>query len=102
MLTQNNPIYRLFPGMALVPFKPGSRAIGYAEKTARNLLTWNKYPIKTVLVGRKRFIPIDALASYYAELVGMEQQQDSTPPPEPQKRGRGRPRKCEQEQGGAK
>lgn len=113
MPTVGNRIYQLFPGLALAPLVPAAAAIGYAEKTARNLLCEGKFPVKTVLVGRKRFVVVDDLARHYAELVGEwgEGGNTPTPPttaptptaePKPRRPGRGRPRKAEaRAEGGA-
>lgn len=68
--TTPNRIYELFPDRALVGLKPGAAAVGWAVKTARNMLCAGTFPIKTVRVGHKRLIVVDDLARYYAEVVG--------------------------------
>lgn len=65
-----NRIYELFPGRALINLKSGAAAIGWAEKTARNMLSDGTFPVKTVRVGHKRLIVVDDLARYYSEIVG--------------------------------
>lgn len=67
-----NRIYELFPDRALVNLKAGAASVGWAEKTARNMLVNGTFPIKTVLVGRKRLIVVADLARYYAELIGLD------------------------------
>lgn len=98
--TQNkNRIHELFPDLAVVGLKPGARAVGFAEKTARNMLTEGTFPVKTVLRGRRRLIDVEDLARYYAELVGLEK-----PEPEPTPAGeRQHPEACPhlQERGAA-
>lgn len=74
-----NRIYELFPDRALVGLKVGAFSVGFAEKTARNMLVTGTFPVKTVLVGRKRLIVVADLARYYAELIG-----DTQPQPEPE------------------
>lgn len=77
--TQNkNRIYELFPDHALIGLKVGAASVGFAEKTARNMLTDKTFPVKTVLRGGRRLIDVDDLARYYAKLVGLDE-----PPPEP-------------------
>lgn len=79
-----NRIYELFPDRALVNLKVGAVSVGWAEKTARNMLVNGTFPIKTVLVGRKRLIVVADLARYYAELIGLdglETQPGPTPDP---------------------
>lgn len=74
MQTQNpnpNRIYELFPDRALVGLKAGAAAVGWAEKTARNMLSAGTFPVKTVRVGHMRLIIVDDLARYYAEVVGI-------------------------------
>ena len=70
-----NRIYELFPDRALVNLKAGAIAVGWAEKTARNMLGNGTFPIKTILVGRKRLIVVEDLARYYAELIGTDAQE---------------------------
>lgn len=88
-----------FPGVGLVPLISGAHFMGIAEKTARNWLVQKKFPIQTVVVGDKRFIPIPALISWYSEVIGCNAVSAAAPAPaaqaepEPVKRGRGRPRK---------
>lgn len=81
-----NRIYELFPDLAVVGLKPGARAVGFAEKTARNMLTDGTFPVKTVLRGRKRLIDVEDLARYYAELVGLETQPEPAPTPAGERR----------------
>lgn len=72
-----------FSGKVLIPFAAASEAIGIAEQTARNRLSRKTYPIPTVVIGRRRFVHISALAEYVDSL--------STPTPK-----RGRRTKAEQ------
>lgn len=74
-----NRIYELFPDHALIGLKVGAASVGFAEKTARNMLVTGTFPVKTVLVGRKRLIVVADLARYYAELIG-----EPEPEPEPE------------------
>lgn len=66
----SNRIYELFSDRALINLKAGAAAVGWAEKTARNMLSDGTFPVQTVLVGRKRLIVVDDLARYYSEVVG--------------------------------
>jgi hypothetical protein len=53
-----------FNGQVLIPFAPASESVGIPQQTARNLLSANKYPIRTELRGARRFIHISDLADY--------------------------------------
>ncbi len=64
-----NRIYELFPDRAFVGLKAGAGAVGWAEKTARNMLSNGTFPVKTVRVGGMRLIVVDDLARYYDETV---------------------------------
>lgn len=94
-----NRIYELFPGLALVNLKAGAASVGWAEKTARNKLSDKTFPIKTVLVGRKRLIDVEDLARYYAELI--EPEPEPEPAPTPAGEQRRHPEACPQERGAA-
>lgn len=63
-----NPTLQLllarFDGQVLIPFVPASKSVGFAEQTARNLLSKGTYPIRTELRGSRRFVHISDLAEY--------------------------------------
>lgn len=97
--------FDLFPGCALVPVADAARAIGLAEKTARNQLSAGKFPLKTVSIGRRRLVPVADLDRYLRE-VGALPPLPPEPEPsselEPERRPRGRPRKTSFAQGGVR
>jgi Pyocin activator protein PrtN len=57
-----------FNGQVLIPFILAAESVGIAQQTARNQLVSGKFPIKTILVGSRRFIHILDLAEYVDSL----------------------------------
>jgi hypothetical protein len=57
-----------FNGQVLIPFAPASESVGIPEQTARNKLSNDTYPIRTVMYGSRRFIHISDLANFVESL----------------------------------
>lgn len=72
-----------FNGQVLIPFITAAESVGISQQTARNRLVNRSFPIKTVLIGSRRFVHIADLAEYVESL--REQ---------PTKSRRGRPTKA--------
>ena len=53
-----------FDGQILIPFTSAAKAAGFAEQTARNLDSRQKFPIRTQKRGARRFIHVNDLAEY--------------------------------------
>lgn len=57
-----------FNSQILIPFIQAAEMAGFAGQTARNLLCQGKFPISTVVVGRRRFIHLADLAEFIEAL----------------------------------
>ena len=72
-------LVRQFPGKILLSLSEAGLATGRCGKTVRNEIALGIFPVQTVKVGKRRLVPIAALAEYLDSLT--------TP-----SRGPGRPR----------
>jgi len=57
-----------FGGQVLISFIPAAETAGFAGQTARNLVCQGRFPINTVMVGRRRVIHLADLAEYIETL----------------------------------
>lgn len=53
-----------FGGIGAIPFVDAARFAGFANQTARNLLSENKFPIPTFMRNGRRFIHATILSAY--------------------------------------
>lgn len=57
-----------FNGQVLIPFAAASESVGILEQTARNMLSRGTYPMRTVMIGSRRFIHLNDLANFVESL----------------------------------
>lgn len=57
-----------FGGQVLIPFILAAVACGFAGQTARNLVCQGRFPIPTMMVGRRRFVHVEDLANFVESL----------------------------------
>lgn len=86
-------VAQCFPRLAFAPVTAAAEFIGKATQTAYNELHDGNFPLPTVQMGRRQFVPIPALIEFVADLYGKA----SIPP---KRRSRGRPRKVVTSGGG--
>ena len=60
---------QLFPGQALLSVEQAARAAGLAPGTLRNEIARGTASLRTTKIGRRRLIPLDALAAYLDALT---------------------------------
>ena len=70
---------QLFPGQALLSIEQAAHACGQSKGTFYNECARGTFPVATIRIGRRRVVPVEALAAYLDSLT--------TPAPRP-----GRPR----------
>lgn len=75
-----------FNGQVLIPWADALSVIGYNRQTARNQLSRQTFPIRTLLQGSRRFIGISDLVAY---IEGLPSDRQSSPSLAPQKTGGG-------------
>lgn len=76
-----------FPGIFNLSIEQGARALGNHPGHIRNQISAGEFPIGTVTIGSRRFIPLTNLVDYLAGLVVAQQK--------PAKPRRGRRTKAE-------
>jgi len=62
-----------FPGIFHLSIEQGARILGNHPGHIRNQISSGEFPIETIIVGSRRFIPLTGLIDYLAGLVVAQQ-----------------------------